>query len=279
MNYKNTHIRALATLLAFASVIIAPASASAQNTTSQQPAAAGSSASSDKTNQAIEQSDAQSTMTLDQKRAQGNVWYDYYMLQDKKLYTYIMSCKKWANVFDTVATPAIKKHGTAQEKETAAAAWKDILKIIKGIDASWGKIGKALDIEVQTATKSRSRPSEQRFADWKKTLDDLAGVFNAESENVFKGAQTVGQYYQTTSEVLDRIINELKKNPKTEAAAETLASDWSRGKPAFIKTTAPITVKPLILDPNNKIDMKTVTAQEQAMKPAAQKAGKQKQRQ
>jgi len=277
MKYTNTHIhiRALAMLLAFASVIIAPASAIAQNAASpQSTTAAGAPENANKTNQTTGQSDAQISMTLDQKMAQRTAWIDYYNQQSKKLYRYGNTTDSWQHVYETTAVPAIKKYGTDQEKETTAAMSKDIKKISKEAKSSWDKIGKTNDTLPPVADKLRNKPSEKTFEAAKKAMDNLASVFNTESEKIFKVGQTLGQYHQATTGILNRIIEELRKDPKTEAVASDLESGWmGRGAPFFTKISAPILVDPFELDPTK------VTTQSPAGKSGVKKAGKQKQRQ
>jgi len=240
--HTNTHIRTLAMLLAFASVTVALATASAQNNT----------------NQTTEQSSALSALTLQQKMVQNDAWIKYYTTQDRKLADYINSCAGWTQMYDKFAAPAIKKYGTAQEKETAGVISKDAKKIIKDDKASYDRIGKSLNIEGQAGDNLFNKPSEKTFETAKKTKDDLANVFNRESESVFKGGQTLVQYNQKTTEILDRIVGELKQDPKTQDAAAEIQRSWIRirkGIPVngvnFMKITQPIKTEPFVLKPAN----------------------------
>ena len=257
MKYTNTHaythIRALAALLAFASVILAPATASAQNATSQQPAAtaAGSSENSDTTNQATEQTSAQPPLSLQQRLVRRKAWINYYVNpQDKKLEAYINFCADWRDMYETVAAPAIKKYGSKQEQEMAGIISKSMKDFIKANVASWDRTRKPFNILDQTADRLIAKPSEKNFEQYILKSEDTADVFNTESENIFKIGQTIAGYHQQITTVLDGIIARLRENPKTQADADKIDRRWQR-EPDFLKVKAPIKLMPF--DPTKPI--------------------------
>ena len=236
-------------LLAFASAIIAPASASAQN---------------------AKQSGTQPSLTLDQKLNQCIDWGTACDKQSRKLLMYANTIAKWANMYEAVANPAIKKYGTAQEKTTIGGMSKDVAKIMKEGDVSWNKIRRYTHIVGLAFDSARNKPSEKAAAEWMQKIDDLTGVFNTESENIFKGGQNFAQYHQTITEILNRIVAELKKNPQTEAASIEIEQHW-KTEPTFLNVTQPIKVEPFKLDPT-----KTITLPP-AGKAKGKKGGKQNQ--
>ena len=260
MNYKNTHIRALATLLAFASVILTPATASAQNATSQQPAAtvAGSSENSDKTNQATEQASAQPVMSLQQRLVLRKAWVNYWDQQDIKLGKYADACGDWLAMYGDVAVPAIKKHGTKQEQEVASVVSQNTKDFMKALKASWGRTRKSSSILDETADRLLKSPSEKNFKQYILQSNDVADVFNTESENSFKIGQNIVGYHQQITAVLDGIIARLRENPKTQADADKIDSRWQR-EPDLLKVKAPIKMIPF--DPTKPIPQTKATPQ------------------
>jgi len=255
MKYTNTHaythIRALAALLAFASVILAPASASAQNAASQQPAAtaAGSSKSSDNTKQTTEQSDAQPSLPLDQKISQYVTWaLRYFNPKADELDRYRLSCAAWLKRYNDIAVPAIKKYGTDQEKEAMAAISKDAKKVEHEIDASGVRIIKFNKGPREARLKMQQNPSEKNYMATIQKNGEMVALFNTESEFAFEKGKILLQYHQTITAALDRIVAELKKDPKTQSAAGKIEKGWSK-KPRFMSYTQPIKAKPFVLKP------------------------------
>ena len=291
MNCKNTHIRTLAAILAFASVTLArssasaPASASAQNAASQQPAvtAADSFQKSDKKAQfevwggyCVMQPNTQPIMTLDQKRVQAEIWGRVCVLEENKLKAYLTACSNWQMMYGGVALPAISKYGTPKDKATAKGVGDGIAKVKKESLASWDKIQKASNLQGEAGVRLYQNRTEKNYEAQKKTMDDYANVFNAGSEKIFKGGQTFVQYHQQVTEIVDGIVGELKKNPQTEDAAMKLDRDWKRN-PAILKTSQQITVKPFELDPTVTMTfVSKAPSQPKAGKGGAKKAGKQK---
>ena len=255
MKYTNTHIRTLATLLAFVSVILTPSAT-----------AAGSSENSDKTNQTTEQASAQPTISLQQRRKWATAWVSYLNQQDIKLKAYIDSCGEWLWLYNGIAVPAIKKHGNKQEQEMADVISKDIKDFRKELEASWARTRKSGDIFDQASSRSSQNPTEKNFATAVQKANDFTNSINTESENFFKIGQSLAGYHQQVTALLDGIIARLSENPKTQADADKIDSRWKR-EPDFLKVKAPIKMIPL--DPTKPMTPVNATPQSPSGKAGA----------
>jgi len=222
------------------------------------------------------ESGAQPALILEQKKAQGTVWAELGVQQVAALRAYEQSCAHLAYMYQTIAVSAIKKYGIDQEKETAAIMTKDIRKPSMEMDASWKKIVDSSGVLIAATEggwrwwRGKKVTDENVFEDWKKEADDFTVLFNTESETIFKSGQTLVQYHQTATAILDRIVAELNKNPKTQAAAKKLEQSWEKelkGQ-SIPKVTHPMNLDPFVLKPEVATSP-AVVAQDQKVQQAA----------
>jgi len=269
MKYTSTyiHIRALATLLAFASVIIAPASASVQNAASQQPAAtaAGSSKSSDNSNQTTKQPNPHSAtrQEWEQFRFQFNSWSDkVYSPQNDKLYRSVIVCSQWQEMYDTVVAKALKEFGTAEEKKKAAVIANGVKKAKGQILTAWGKIERDQKNSDQRIIQRRAEASRDvqgkyardRMKEGTADNNDLANKFNANSKTIYTGVQAMVDYHNQVTEIVDEMIDRLNKDGK-QGAADELDNGWKRNPP-LLKQTGPLQIPMFEFDPTKPIPPK-----------------------